>query len=85
MVLMWCLTMGFDNTALTEGHGPSNPEIYLMWSVGMGAVRWPGGDSANVFDLYQGAVKDISLNEATKRLNFLLQKLQITHPNHFGD
>ena len=33
----------------------------------------PGGDSAaNVFDLYQGALKDISMNEATERLNFPL-------------
>ena len=46
----------------------------------------PGGDSAaNVFDLYQGAVKDISLNEATKRLNFpLAETADMTKPNHFG-
>jgi hypothetical protein len=35
----------------------------------------PGGDdAANVFDFYQGAIKDISLNDATEQLGFTLSE-----------
>ena len=36
-----------------------------------------------MFDLYQGAIKDISLNEATERLNFPLAETPDHTPQPF--